>query len=63
MTPQLIGKAQQAYAAMDAVEAGNYDELKAAVLRRYGINEESYRQRFRKAHKQQEESNKEFGIR
>ncbi len=38
LAPQLVGKAQQAYAAMGISEAGNYDELKAAVLRRYDIH-------------------------
>ena len=62
LAPQLIAKAQQVYVAMDAAEAGDYDKLKAAILRRYGINEESYRQQFRKARKR-DKSNKEFGIR
>ncbi len=44
LAPQLVGKAQQAYAAMGISEVGNYDELKAAVLRRYDINDESYQQ-------------------
>ena len=63
LAPQLVGKAQQAYAAMNPDEAGNYEQLKAAILRRYGINEEGYRQRFRQARKKQEESNKEFATR
>ena len=63
LAPQLIGKAQQAYAAMGADEAADYDQLKAAILRRYGINEENYRQRFWQAKKKQDETNKEFGIR
>ena len=36
LAPQLIGKAQQAYSAMGADEAADYDQLKAAILRRYG---------------------------
>jgi len=47
LAPQLVGKAQQAYAAMSADDAADYDKLKKAILRRYDINEESYRQRFR----------------
>ena len=62
LAPQLVRKAQQAYAAMNPDEAGNYEQLKAAILRRYGINEESYHQRFRQARKKQEESNKEFAT-
>ena len=45
--PQLVGKAQQAYAGMSVADAGDYEKLKAAALRRYDITEESYRQRFR----------------
>ena len=63
LAPQLVGKAQQAYAAMNPDDAGNYEQLKAAIFRRYGINEESCRQRFRQARKKQEESNKEFATR
>ena len=49
LAPQLVGKAQQAYAGMSVADAGDYEKLKAAVLRRYDITEESYRQRFRSA--------------
>ena len=63
LAPQLIGKAQQAYSAMGADEAADYDQLKAEILRRYGINEENYCQRFWQAKKKQDETNKEFGIR
>ena len=34
---------------MPADQTGDYAELKAAILRRYNINEETYRQRFRTA--------------
>ena len=47
LAPQLVGKAQQAYAAMLPDDAKDYTKLKEAVLRRYDITEESYRQRFR----------------
>ena len=33
LAPQLTGKAQQAYAAMAAEEAGDYDRVKTAILR------------------------------
>ena len=49
LAPQLTGKAQQAYAALSLDEARDYDAVKAAILRRYNINEETYRQRFRGA--------------
>ena len=41
---QLTGKAQQACAAMPTADAGKYDDVKAAILRRYDINSETYRQ-------------------
>ena len=46
LAPQLTGRAQQAYAALPADQAGTYEVVKAAILRRYDINEETYRQRF-----------------
>ena len=44
LAPQLTGKAQQAYAAMEQTAAIKYEEVKAAILRRYEINEETYQQ-------------------
>ena len=49
LAPQLVGKAQQAYAGVSVADAGDYEKLKAAILRRYDITEKSYRQRFRSA--------------
>ena len=43
LTPQLTGKAQQAYAALTPDDAKSYDAVKTAILRRYNINEEAYR--------------------
>jgi len=60
LAPQLVGKAQQAYAAMGRAESGNYGQLKAAVLHRYDINDESYRQRFRTSTKKGSETNLEW---
>ena len=47
LAPQLTGRAQQVYAALDTADAQSYDAVKAAILRRYNINEETYRKRFR----------------
>ena len=47
LAPQLTGRAQQAYAALDPSDAECYTTVKAAILRRYNINDEMYRQRFR----------------
>ena len=63
LAPQLTGKAQQAYAAMAAEEAGDYDWVKTAILWWYNINVETYRQRFRAATKRGEESHRELLVR
>ena len=47
LAPQLSGRAQQAYAALDPSVAECNATVKAAILRRYNINDETYRQRFR----------------
>ena len=62
LAPHLTGKAQQAYTALSAEEAGGYDDLKTAILKRYGINEKSYRLGFRKARRGKEETHREFSI-
>ncbi len=62
LAPQLTGKAQQAYAAMESSQAASYVELKAAILRRYKINEETYRQRFRTARRKDGEMQAELVI-
>ena len=43
LAPQLTGRAQQAYTAMPMDDAFSYQEVKKAILRRYEINEETYR--------------------
>lgn len=47
LAPNLTGKAQQAFAALPEASAGDYDQLKAAILKRYDVNQETYRLRFR----------------
>ena len=64
LAPQLTGKAQQAYAAMRAEDAGTYQLLKVAILRRYDISDETYRQRFREtAVKKEDETVSELAVR
>ena len=48
LAPQLTGRAQQAYAALNEEDARSYAKIKAAILRRYNITEETYRQQFRR---------------
>ena len=40
---------QRAYAALAVADAGDYKRVKAAILRRYDITDDSYRRRFRAA--------------
>ena len=47
LAPQLTGKAPQAYASLDTDDAKSYNAVKAAILCRYNINDETYRLRFR----------------
>ena len=60
LAPQLTGKAQQAFAAMNPE---NTAEVKKAILRRYDISEETYRQRFRTAKKAEGEAYLELATR
>lgn len=46
MAPQLTGCAQEAYAVMNSATAGDYKQVKKAILFRYDISEETYHQRF-----------------
>ena len=57
LAPQLTGRAQQAFA------AGSYEDVKAAILVRYDINDETYRQRFRAASCKDGETYQELAVR
>jgi hypothetical protein len=63
LAPQLTGKAQQAYAALTPENAKDYDAVKNTILRRFNINEETYRQRFRSLKPKEEESPQELMTR
>ena len=53
LTPQLTGKAQEAYAAMRGEDADSYRKVTEAVLRRYNICVETYRHRFQATQKKE----------
>ena len=57
------GNAQRAYAALKAKDTKKCPEVKAAILRRYNITEETYRQRFRSDKRKDSESFMELVIR
>ena len=52
-----------AYAALSPGDAVTYEKVKEAILRRYEINEDTYRQRFRQDRKKDEESYREYADR
>ena len=60
LVPYLTGKARSAYVAMDVNESMDYDNVKEAILAKYEINEEMYRQRFREPHIQPGETPREL---
>ena len=61
--PQLVGRVQQAYAAMQPDEAKDYAKLKDAILWRYNINDDNYRHRFRSITPKAGETNRELCAR
>ena len=63
LAAHLVGKAQEAYAALSIEDARSYEKVKEAILQRFDITEESYRQRFRTTKKKTEESNRELVAR
>ena len=63
MAPQLTGKAQKAFAAMEEAEPSDYDQLKKVILKHYNISGETYRQWLQTMVKNSDESNWEMGTR
>jgi len=63
LIPLLTGKARSAYVHMDFDESLDYDKVKCAILKKYDINPESYRQRFRSLNVEPDETPKELYVR
>ncbi|KAL1254106.1 hypothetical protein QQF64_016335 [Cirrhinus molitorella] len=63
LIPLLTGKARAAYVHMDVDDSLDYEELKSAILRKYDISRETYRQRFRSLDVESFESPKELYVR
>ena len=63
LAPQLTGKAQQAYAALDLDKTTDYDQVKSAILKRYNVTEETYRTRLRAVTRGKQESYAEMATR
>ena len=62
LASQLTGKAQKAYMALGNEEAGDYESIKRAILKRYDVSEESHRRKFREKSKTKEESYSELAT-
>ena len=56
LAPHLMGKAKQAYASMRPEEVGKYKDVKQAILSRYDISEDTYKQQFRSARRKEHET-------
>ena len=63
LAPLLRGMAQKAYMAVPRESSNDYQEVKEAILRRYDIGEDTYRQRFAEAVPQEKESFSQFSAR
>ncbi|XP_047249232.1 uncharacterized protein LOC124885079 isoform X2 [Girardinichthys multiradiatus] len=63
LIPLLTGKARSAFVHMDVDLSMIYDQVKLAILQKYEINSETYRQRFRSLQVEPEETPKELYIR
>ncbi|XP_051748280.1 zinc finger protein 394-like [Ctenopharyngodon idella] len=63
LVPLLTGKARAAYVAMDVEEATDYGQVREAILKKYSINAETYRQRFHSMEVLMEETPKELYVR
>uniref|UniRef100_A0A8B9JUR6 SCAN box domain-containing protein n=1 Tax=Astyanax mexicanus TaxID=7994 RepID=A0A8B9JUR6_ASTMX len=63
LVPLLDGKARAAYVAMDSADIGDYQKVKDAILRKYEINKDTYRRRFRSSGGREEETLRELYTR
>lgn len=63
LLPLLTGKARAAYVAMEPEESLEYNHVRQAILDKFEINSETYRQRFRSHSLRENESAKELQVR
>ena len=59
----LKGKALDVYSRLDAEDSNDYAKLKDALLRRFHLNEHGFRQKFRSAKPERDESAPQFAVR
>ena len=56
LCPLLTGKALDVYSGLSSKDARNYDKLRKALLQRYDFSKQGYRERFRNAKPERQES-------
>ena len=63
LVPLLTGKALEAYSRLSDGESGRYGRSKKAVLKRYELTSEAYRDKFRQTRQKTDESFKDYQVR
>ncbi|XP_062585038.1 uncharacterized protein LOC134246689 [Saccostrea cucullata] len=63
LVPMLSGKALEAYSRLSDEDSDNYDAIKTAILKRYELTSEAYRDKFRQCRQSNDESFKDFVVR
>lgn len=56
----LSEKAMAVHTILASNESGDYEKVKAAILQRYEVNEETHRRKFRQDKKRSDEPHQEF---
>ncbi|XP_062602760.1 uncharacterized protein LOC134264483 [Saccostrea cucullata] len=59
----LAGKALEAYSRLSDADSDNYEIIKTAILKRYELTSEDYREKFRQGKQSNDESFKDFVVR
>ncbi|XP_062589077.1 uncharacterized protein LOC134250727 [Saccostrea cucullata] len=63
LVPMLAGKALEAYSRLSDADSDNYEIIKTAILKRYELTSEDYREKFRQGKQSNDESFKDFVVR
>ena len=62
IVPLLSGKALEAYSRLSDTDSADYDKIKDAILKRYELTAEAYREKFRSTTQDKDESFREFRV-
>ncbi len=62
LSPLLTGKALGVYSSLPVDDSRDYDALKTAILRRYRLTEDGFRERFRNTRPEKQDTAKQFGA-